>query len=308
MRRSPLPTATFGDVSVVYSPALAADAAILAPCDTGDYEVDCNASNFFLEMCTACTTEADCVALNHAQGFCHWSATAGACHYTGGGHTPQVNCSGWDAAGRRLGTISDHRHILLDNVLLHAGRAPVEPHGSYLGKLFRAMFGSNASDPGASFDIEATYFEADIAATARFPSGVSFIIAQYTSLFGTEAGRAVQRWCLKWRWPLLWTATPAVPFQRPTDVFPARLLDPVVLLGSGAGRNLTSIAESALTAWNASWKEASGSGGVNSSASWRVLAAAMPPQLAVEPMRARACATPAKCVGLQHGTRNCVCY
>ena len=52
----------------------------------------------------------------------------------------------------------------------------------------------------ASFDVEPTYFEADIAGTAQFPSGISFVIAQYASLFGTETGRALQHWCLKWGW------------------------------------------------------------------------------------------------------------
>eukprot|EP01045_Picozoa_sp_COSAG04_P031833 COSAG04_NODE_6033_length_1426_cov_1.565938_1_plen_47_part_10 len=42
--------------------------------------------------------------------------------------------------------------------------------------------------------------------TAAFPEGVHFVMAGFDSLFGSAAGRILQAWCVRWKWPLVWTA------------------------------------------------------------------------------------------------------
>ena len=75
-RRTALPTAPWGDVSVVFAPSLARDAVLLSPFDTGDYEVGCNETyqqdmdKAFERDCALQKTEAGCEAM----GFmCQWA-------------------------------------------------------------------------------------------------------------------------------------------------------------------------------------------------------------------------------------------
>ena len=312
LRRHPHPTNAFGDVGIVFSPGLASETAILAPVDTGDYEVGCNHTAFITQMCGACTTQVDCTNLTRALGGvqrgCTWSTGNNTCSIaTPGNNGYNVNCSGWDNTGNEVGTIADHRHVLLDNILYHMpSTGPPRTHAQYLAQIFRAMFDSNTTafaDPKVDMATETTYFEADIAGSALFPHGVHFVIGQHSSLFGTEAGLQLQKWCLKWRWPLLWTGATAGWFGRDDTPGPARLLDPLVLLGSGVGHNLSSVASRSIQAFNDSWTMAD-----RSSGSWAQLAQALPPELAVGAMRRGRCAKPEKCVALQVSTGGCVCY
>jgi len=45
----------------------------------------------------------------------------------------------------------------------------------------------------------------DILGNVIFPYGVSYIIADYPSLFGTEIGLDMQNWCQQESWALVWS-------------------------------------------------------------------------------------------------------
>jgi hypothetical protein len=75
------------------------------------------------------------------------------------------------------------------------------------------------------------------------------IVATFSELFGTELGRTLQAWCMRWGWPLVWVRGP----MGGTDgVQPGRMLDPEVLARSRVGHNLT-VPPSFRTAFEASW-------------------------------------------------------
>ena len=101
LRRNPLPTNAFGDVSVVFSPSLVADAALFSPTDTGDYEVGCNHTRSMTSMCwpANCKPAADCASLADALGGqpeCAWHDSTGSCIIPQSGPPfGAVNCTGW---------------------------------------------------------------------------------------------------------------------------------------------------------------------------------------------------------------------
>merc|ERR1712093_826245 len=48
------------------------------------------------------------------------------------------------------------------------------------------------------------YYEANILGNPRLPDGVSFLIGNFHTLFGTDAGREMQLLADHYSWPLVW--------------------------------------------------------------------------------------------------------
>ncbi len=328
-RRCTLPTAPWGDVSVIFAPSLTKDIVLLSPFDTGDYEVGCNSTyrtdmnKAFERDCALQKNRAACQSLDY---MCTWNGTACRSERSAGqeqqvtGYYPGEAMCNWTL---RMGTMQDHNHVLLDNVMLSMGSSsPIGPPGpaggaksaaaARLGALFKGMFEplSNRTDDGFTND----YFEAELLGTAAFPEGVHFILAGFDSLFGTADGELLQRWCVKWKWPLVWTATGGgwSPSSH-SGGGPQRVLDPVVLQSSAAGQNYSSAAKSALKRFQQLWHNhtakpperfppgpSGGSGG-----GWSSLAQILAP-LGVEPLQRGRCA--GDCIGTIVASGHCVCY
>jgi len=156
---------------------------------------------------------------------------------------------------------------------------------------------------------------------------VKFLIGSFPSLFGTDVGQQLQRWCVAQGWVLAWSLGlnqgrpepffwTAGALRRP---FPAnrRLADPLVLARTSAAAN-ASVAPVAAAAFRAAWLEANRSrsaaaranGTVSNStwaALWDRLASALPRSLRLQPLRADSCADVERCVGTTLEGR-CVCY
>ena len=284
-RRSALPTAPWGDVSVIFAPSLTQDVVLLSPFDTGDYEVGCNhtyqteMNKAFERDCALQKTQTACQAMGY---MCTWNGTA--CGSERSSSVPhkqdhQRQARRWQEKEEQefpgepmcnwtlqMGTMQHHNHVLLDNVMLSMGgpptgqskrRATTATSGgaTQLGALFKGMFEplSNRTDGGFTND----YFEAELLGTAAFPEGVHMILAGFDSLFGSEAGEMLQNWCEKWQWPLVWTREGggwSPPSGGSGSAGPQRLLDPVVLQSSAAGGNYSAAAKAAATSFNALWK------------------------------------------------------
>ena len=153
---------------------------------------------------------------------------------------------------------------------------------------------------------------------------VKFLIADFSSLFGAAEGSRLQRWAIRYGWPLLWSiGINQGPMTQSrfwsigksernyaTDPY-GRLIDPLV--ASGVGVNVSSD-ESARTRFAAAWSTASavrnGSTSFNATAwedAWRELRDSMPSLLHVSPLWAGACANLEKCFGVSAERAMCAC-
>jgi hypothetical protein len=171
---------------------------------------------------------------------------------------------------------------------------------------------------GGQFDWWHWYWEANTAGSLQYPHAVKFVIGSYADMFGTEYGRQLQAWCMRWGWPLVWAFKGV---GGADGVRPGRILDPVVLAQSRAGRNLT-VPGSALGVFADAWRL------VNSTIVeqglthdqlannitllqgwWGQLRNATPQVLRLEPLRGGACGVDARanCIGTNQ-QRDCVCY
>ena len=178
------------------------------------------------------------------------------------------------------------------------------------------------------FDVSAVRLTRQLRA-AQYPHGIKFVIATFTSLFGTANATAVRDWCVQWGWPLVWALgtnsgeSDAIGPGGVTAVAAVdgmdRVLDPLVLRQIPAGRNI-SIGNGTQAAFAALW------GAVNASRAaarshgtrdgqpaprqfagwWAELKRAVPPALRVGALRAGDCADTDGCLGLGRDG-HCVC-
>jgi hypothetical protein len=78
--------------------------------------------------------------------------------------------------------------------------------------------------------------ETNTAGTLAYPHAISLVVGSFSDIFGTNYGRQLQAWCIKWGWPLAWARGP---YGHQNGGAPGRFLDPHVLAKSRAGQNLT---------------------------------------------------------------------
>ena len=121
-------------------------------------------------------------------------------------------------------------------------------------------------------------------------------------------------WAVLWSWGVGDRPMLSIP-----DPWPAkqRLVDPVALLGSRAGGNISAMAMQAAPLWQSLWAAASAARAAAGSAGpsagqlrgwWlRLQAGPAAGVLAVEPVRAASCDDVHRCVGVDR-QGHCVCY
>jgi hypothetical protein len=260
------------------------------------------------------------------------SASAG----TAGWHHRENNCSAWeplvggDGKGAELGTFDDFEHTLLSMLYYNNQTSPVNNLANLLAATFLPWNMSNTQSylpcpapcpPASFFDEELWYWEANTAGALNYPDAIQLVVGSFGELFGTDLGAQLQAWCIRWRWPLVWTPGThgGHHFGMPpgAGLPPSRLLDPVVLAKSRAGTNLT-VPSAAATDFEKTWalvnRTLDGPTPRNLTQAdfdgwYKNLAAAMPSVLKLEPMRSGACGPEAvgRCVGTTVGG-DCVCY
>ena len=155
----------------------------------------------------------------------------------------------------------------------------------------------------------------------RYKDGVvKFALAQFAQHFGAASGNGLRKWAAMHGWVVLWTwGVGDRPILAMPDPWPAnqRLIDPVALLASRAGGNITAQATQAAPFWQSLWANASTARATAGSAGpsaqqlyrwWLQLQAGPEAQLlTVEPVRATACDSVHQCVGVDR-QGHCVCY
>ena len=176
-RRTALPCSPWGDVNVIFAPALTRETVILSPFDTGDYEVRCNTTyreemdKAFARDCALQYTQAGCETMGY---MCEWNGTACRSERSPAQTSPRAaGAEAGAAAGAgggmcnwtlQMGTLKDHNHVLLDYATLSSGggwpRSPSPGSGaaSTLGALFKGMFEPTANRSDGGFTN--SYFEA----------------------------------------------------------------------------------------------------------------------------------------------------
>ena len=303
--RVDFPAYYWGDVAVVFNRSLVDPMVLYTPVDSGDYTCACDAT-FTTHFCSAWSTKSTYIA----NWYCKWGdGTTGGCS----ANTHSNNCSAWKSG--TSGVVDAVDHLLLpfatwesdaaDRVAAMVGRATQSWSSRTLG---------NITTKAWVFD---WYFEADLLGNVAFPAGVKFVLAEFGANFGSDDGRRVQEWALKWGWPLVWALGPNVLGQDTASPLSwratGRIIDPVVLALSRAGANLSSIAAHATPAFNATWdaiRLARQTAQWNTTLRrhwWEALMSNAPREFSVEPLMVGSCMNAGNCIAVDVDG-NCVCY
>ena len=307
--RIDFPAYYWGDVAVVFNRSFVDPMVVYTPFDSGDYTCDCDIS-FTSHYCAAWASESACGAF----WYCEWSQEGeiGSCTAKKDTHTSH-NCSAWSSG--ISGVVDAVDHMILpfatweddaaERVSAMIGRATQSWSSPTLKNMTTGLFG---------FD---WYFEADLLGNVPFPTGVKFLLAEFGANFGSDNGVRVREWAMKWGWPLIWALGPNV--DGPDTAAPpswratGRLIDPIVLLRSAAGANLSAVATSATPRFNATWdavRTARRDTTWDTKTTlhwWQILTKDAPRDLAVEPLMAGSCVDAGRCVGVD-ADGSCVCY
>ena len=249
-------------------------------------------------------------------------------------HYPH-NCSAYGGHAA-LATLNHTAHALLANeVYWKSPRA-------LLAKLARIFSPLASPAPIAGEDLP-RYLEAVPAATLRYPADIRFVVADFSSLFGSAIGAELQRWCVRQGWPFTWSLGLNLgPMTMPrfwsvgklkgaygTEPY-ARLLDPTVGVGIGVNASVTSADKQAFaSAWAAaasargpaaadwtvsftssadSLEAAAVTDSVDWAARWSALRNQTGRALHLSALRAGACADIERCIGVSAAGDECVCY
>jgi hypothetical protein len=217
-----------------------------------------------------------------------------------------------------------HNHHILEAGVRIWGEKGTSTPGKELGTLFRRMYepkGVNIS--GAEVF---KYWEAMIAGAPLYPQGVKLMVGSFPLLFGAEIGRALQKWCIRQGWVLVWAFGNPLSPQDDNSLTKTwlsnRTLDPLVFAHTTASHNL-SITPHATTAFEAAWAEANatlsamGSAGdnnpymsaaLNLSVALEVWGQLSHGELDLDFLSGRSCGNVNGCVGVHAGSGTCVCY
>lgn len=292
----------YGDVSAVFSPTRMRDINLISAVDTGSFEGMCNHSMVRL-LGKSLQLRSPFGPLDH-------------------------NCSAFPWGPSHLGTMEHFFHLLLINDIYWNATA----FGPLLSTLARiiAKPESNLNGWGKGYELRGMdfihYFESMPAGVLRFPQDVKFLIGKFPRLFGTVEGAALQQWCLKRGWLLVWSLGLNVgddvnfftaPYLNGTFPSNLRFLDPRVALSSSVNISRALLAE-ASTAFDKMWLETQRVRAImnlrNSSVSsgmWKHLylnvSSSLSPELQLEPLRAAACEDEEHCIGTNR-LGHCTCY
>jgi hypothetical protein len=152
----------FGDVSMALKPAYGRNLSVLLPMDTGTYA-----------------------------GACEGPASK---VLTVGG--VECNCSAWKNFS--VGTFDAFDHVTLAGLYLFTGKNPAkEALAQIFGAKFQRMFfpaGQLPPSEAPSMEMYGEYIEVMTMGNVLIPEGVSYIVAQFGPLFGSETGRKLVAW------------------------------------------------------------------------------------------------------------------
>ena len=308
--------AEFGPIGLVFNTTQVSEATIFTPLDTGEWSYECNVTNQGRlnttrccinrplvsspdEPCELCATNAECCQAEHSF----------------------LNCSAWAEFENAPGVAGHIDHILLaaarawndtitvDNFTTLRYNTAVNLASMLARSVATASNSENATGPQL-LPHSNYYIEANIFANPHYDSkrgDVLFVIAQFVWLFGTQRGREVQAWAVKWGLPIVWGLGPTGCYERvnqtggacdPDDPIGAehayrassRFLDPVSCARATDSR--AAAAPSVAKTFDRVWATASASrvaGTWNASVAWRELINATEQDLRVSPVSAGRC-------------------
>lgn len=142
----------------------------MAPLDTGLFEMSCN-------------------------------STSNQSHY---GHHMKLNCNTWKPPV--VGTLDHFDHIIIPGLAIWTTQfdTTVEEQAVKLFSRNSAFAGDYLNLSAVSMLDSLGYYETNILGNPRLPYGVSFLIGNFHTLFGTDAGRQLQLLAMHYSWPLVW--------------------------------------------------------------------------------------------------------
>lgn len=278
---------TFGDIGAIFKRSYLEDTVLMAPVDTGLFEMSCKSPhrhNSSLHM--------DCEAWN-----------------------PQL-----------VGTLANFDHIIIPNLAVWRKQfnTTVEEEAVKLFSRNSAFAGDYLKLPQVESLDAMKYYETNVLANPRFPDGVSFLIGNFHTLFGTDAGRQLQLLAMHYGWPLLWGLGGTDDFAqasrkqtllsmqsgRPGSSLPGnqRILDPIAMAAHTLNVTIQRNAESAFTQLWAQMEQR-----FNQSAPvrqeewtqwWHSLALS---QIRLSPTTAKSGCSQDLCVGYNAVSKECVC-
>lgn len=159
---------TFGDVAAIFRKPYIQDMVEIAAVDTGIFEMSCNHSAY----------PAPRFGLN-------------------------LTCNAWKPP--QVGTFDHIDHIILANLGTWSSQLNNSIEEQAVQLFGRSAFAGNYLNiPEITSMQGMTYFEANIIGNPRLPDGISFLIGNFHTLFGTDAGRELQLLADHYSWPLVW--------------------------------------------------------------------------------------------------------
>lgn len=168
----------FGDFTVVFNSTHVKDSVVIAPYDTGLYEMVCFNPHMKLPG-----------DLNRSM-------------------LPPLNCSAWPKS-LPVGTLDYLDHLILPN--LAAAANSTKTNRTMLDSARDLYVRSSMSEidyqdvPALGMQNLGDYLESDILANPRLPEAVKFGIGSFPTLFGTQDGRDMQAIAKRLHWPLFWS-------------------------------------------------------------------------------------------------------
>lgn len=283
----------YGPITAVFAQTLAGESSVVNAFDTGGWTAMCN-----------WTESSEDPFRGSSRG--HWPAA----------YNPDCDYQGVS----NLGTVQHFDHLFLTNE---------KYWNTTMSRVLCRMLAPWDRAPLLTGPDLIHYWEAMPMTELRYPKAIKFLIAAFPALFGTSAGTALQQWCAKEGWLLIWSlglnfghvsmdfwsvAQPGVGYASPAN---KRLADPIVMSMTTAGSNL-SLTNSTVDTFHKAWLQAKSlrakslkANATVSNTSWGVawqeLAEAIPGALRLAPLSGAACEDVQNCVGTT-ADGDCFCY
>jgi hypothetical protein len=285
----------FGDVSMALKPAYGRNLTVLLPMDTGTYA----------GACAKLGGKPESNALT-VGGF-------------------ECNCSAWKDFA--VGTFDAFDHVSLAGLYLFAGKNPAKATlAQIFGAKFQRMFfpaGQLPPSAGPSMGMYMIYTEVMTMGNVLIPEGVSYIVAQFGPLFGSETGRKLVTWAKSMGIGVAWapgenpsdlargdpaSGDPSAPASYPYPSTAQLFLDPTIPFVSNASTSAANVSKF-LTAWSTVSNARNGGHEMPESwwvAQWGNVYALAGPSLRVHYLQPGLCENTDACFGVDDAL-NCLC-
>ena len=141
-----------------------------------------------------------------------------------------------------------------------------------------------------------------------FPDAVKIVVASFPTFFGSGFGKEIQAFCIKRKWPLVWSLGGGG--NGPASSYPGtnRLLDPAVTPHTAINATVKAGANAAFgKLWAVAAAHVNSTAGVQWQQLWTNLTAAVGARFHLSPLSAYACDDVDNCIGTDW-VGDCVCY